>query len=146
MAKTRVAVLYGGKADEHSISCISAASFMRALDPELFEAVPIGITKTGTWFVDGQDPLGWNLAEGLPEAVETPDSREVVLTIGDGGDGFHARNADGSLDSLGHIDVVLPALHGPFGEDGTIQGLFEMMGVPYVGCGVSIRRSARRHR
>ena len=136
MAKTRVAVLYGGKADEHSISCISAASFMRALDPELFEAVPIGITKTGTWFVDGQDPLGWNLAEGLPEAVETPDSREVVLTIGDGGDGFHARNADGSLDSLGHIDVVLPALHGPFGEDGTIQGLFEMMGVPYVGCGV----------
>jgi len=136
MAKTRVAVLYGGKADEHSISCISAATFMRALDPELFEAVPIGITKTGTWFVDGEDPLGWNLAEGLPEAVETPDSREVVLTIGDGGDGFHARNADGSLDSLGHIDVVLPALHGPFGEDGTIQGLFEMMGVPYVGCGV----------
>lgn len=59
-----------------------------------------------------------------------------MLTIGDGGDGFHARNADGSLDSLGHIDVVLPALHGPFGEDGTIQGLFEMMGVPYVGCGV----------
>ena len=52
MAKTRVAVLYGGKADEHSISCISAATFMRALNPELFEAVPIGITKTGTWFVD----------------------------------------------------------------------------------------------
>ena len=136
MAKTRVAVLYGGKADEHSISCISGATFTRALDPEKFEPVLIGITKQGEWIVDGEDPLGWNLAQGLPEVKRVPGSRDVVLNVGEGADGFYARNADGSLESLGHIDVMLPALHGPFGEDGTIQGLFEMMGVPYVGCGV----------
>lgn len=133
---TRVAVMYGGKADEHPISCISVASVLRALDTSRFEPVLIGITKQGEWIVDGEDPRQWALDKGLPQVERTPGSRSVVLSIGDGGDGFYARNADGTLESLGHIDVVLPVLHGPYGEDGTIQGLLEMMNVPYVGCGV----------
>lgn len=133
---TRVAVMYGGKADEHPISCISVASVLRALDTDRFEPVLIGITKQGEWIVDGEDPRQWALDKGLPQVERTVGSRGVVLSMGEGGDGFYARNADGTLESLGHIDVVLPVLHGPYGEDGTIQGLFEMMGVPYVGCGV----------
>ena len=61
MAKKRIVVMYGGKADEHSISCISTAGVLRALDVEKFEAIPVGITKTGQWIVDGEDPRGWNL-------------------------------------------------------------------------------------
>lgn len=136
MAKKRIVVMYGGKADEHSISCISTASVLKALDTDRFEPVPVGITKAGEWIVDGEDPRGWDLANGMPEVKATADSRDVVLDIAAGQDGFFARSADGSLSSLGHIDAVLPVLHGPYGEDGTIQGLFEMMNVPYVGCGV----------
>ncbi|KAB5607177.1 D-alanine--D-alanine ligase family protein [Bifidobacterium jacchi] len=134
--KKRIVVMYGGKADEHSISCISAAGVLRALDADRFEAIEVGITKHGEWLVDGVDPRSWNMADGLPTVTRTPGSRDVVLDMALGCDGFFARDADGTLASLGHVDAVLPVLHGPFGEDGTIQGLFEMMGVPYVGCGV----------
>ena len=136
MAKKRIVVMYGGKADEHSISCISAASALRALDTDKFEAIPVGITKDGKWIVDGENPLGWSLDEGLPTVEKTPGAKDVVLEMALGQDGFFAREADGTLTPFGHVDAVLPVLHGPFGEDGTVQGLFEMMGVPYVGCGV----------
>lgn len=136
MAKKRVAVFYGGKADEHSISCISAASVLRALDPERFEPVLIGITKSGQWITDGADPRGWDLEHGLPTVEAVPGSRNVVVDFARGREGFLAVNEDGTLESLGAIDAVLPVLHGPYGEDGTIQGVFEMLGVPYVGCGV----------
>lgn len=137
MTTKRIIVMYGGKADEHSISCISAAGVLKALDTDRFEPVPVGITKAGQWIVDGEDPRGWNLGGStLPTVEKTADSRDVVLDVALGQDGFFARNADGTLTSLGHIDAVFPVLHGPFGEDGTIQGLFEMMNVPYVGCGV----------
>ena len=135
-AKIRVVVMYGGKADEHSISCISTAGVLRALDTDRFEPVPVGITKQGQWIVDGEDPRGWDMADGLPVVEKTPGSRDVVLDVVLGQDGFFARNDDGTLSSLGHVDAVLPVLHGPYGEDGTIQGLLEMMDVPYVGCGV----------
>ena len=135
-AKIRVVVMYGGKADEHSISCISTAGVLRALDTDRFEPVPVGITKQGQWIVDGEDPRGWDMADGLPVVEKTPGSRDVVLDVALGQDGFFARNDDGTLSSLGHVDAVLPVLHGPYGEDGTIQGLLEMMNVPYVGCGV----------
>ena len=135
-AKIRVVVMYGGKADEHSISCISTAGVLRALDTDRFEPVPVGITKQGQWIVDGEDPRGWDMADGLPVVEKTPGSRDVVLDVALGQDGFFARNDDGTLSSLGHVDAVLPVLHGPYGEDGTIQGLLEMMDVPYVGCGV----------
>lgn len=136
MAKKRIVVMYGGKADEHSISCISAASALRALDTDKFEAIPVGITKDGKWVVNGENPLGWSLDEGLPTVEKTPGAKDVVLEVALGQDGFFAREDDGTMTPFGHVDAVFPVLHGPYGEDGTIQGLFEMMGVPYVGCGV----------
>lgn len=136
MAKQRIMVMYGGKADEHSISCISAAGVLRALDTDKFEAIEVGITKNGEWIVGGEDPRKWNMSEGLPMVEKTDSSKDVVLDVALGQDGFFAREDDGTLTSLGHVDAVLPVLHGPYGEDGTIQGLFEMMNVPYVGCGV----------
>ena len=136
MTKKRIVVMYGGKADEHSISCISAAGVLRALDQNKFEAITIGITKTGQWIVDGEDPRGWNMSEGMPTVEKVDGAKDVVLDVALGKDGFFARESDGTLSPLGHVDAVLPVLHGPYGEDGTIQGLFEMMDVPYVGCGV----------
>ena len=136
MAKKRIVVMYGGKADEHSISCISAASALRALDTDKFEAIPVGITKDGKWIVNGENPLGWSLDEGLPTVEKTPGAKDVVLEVALGQDGFFAREDDGTMTPFGHVDAVFPVLHGPYGEDGTIQGLFEMVGVPYVGCGV----------
>lgn len=167
MAKKRIVVLYGGKADEHPISCVSTAGVLKAMDTERFEPIPVGITKNGQWIVNGEDPRGWDLDGGpLPEVTVTPESRPVLLDIGRGRDGFligphklledarkpaslfdvmrenykagvHRMGTDQHIvESLGHIDAVLPVLHGPYGEDGTIQGLLEMMDVPYVGCGV----------
>ena len=136
MAKKRIVVMYGGKADDHSISCISAERALRALDTDKFEAIPVGITKDGKWIVNGENPLGWSLDEGLPTVEKTPGAKDVVLEVALGQDGFFAREDDGTLTPFGHVDAVFPVLHGPYGEDGTIQGLFEMMGVPYVGCGV----------
>lgn len=139
MAKKRIMVLYGGRADEHSISCISTAGVLNAIDTERFDVVPVGITKTGQWIVGGEDPRSWSLNDGtLPEVVATADSRAVTLGVSRGQDGFFADDP-GQPDhviSLGHIDAVFPVLHGVYGEDGTVQGLLEMMGVPYVGCGV----------
>ncbi|MDF7664373.1 D-alanine--D-alanine ligase [Bifidobacterium sp. ESL0763] len=137
MRRKRVAVLYGGKADEHSISCISAAGVLAAMDMERFEPVPIGITKAGEWVMGGQDPRDFDVADGaMPVVDDGEDAMPVVLDMARGNNGFFVRHPDGSLASLGFIDVVFPVLHGPFGEDGTVQGLLEMMGVPYVGCGV----------
>lgn len=135
--KVRVAVLYGGKADEHSISCVSVGSVLRAIDTDRYDVLPIGITKDGVWIVDGEDPRAWSLnSSPLPTVQETEHSRRVVLDPSAGALGFMAQNADGSVESLGAVDVVFPVLHGPYGEDGTVQGLLEMMNVPYVGCGV----------
>ncbi|MFR3303022.1 MAG: D-alanine--D-alanine ligase family protein [Bifidobacterium pullorum] len=135
MAKKRIVVLYGGKADEHPISCISTAGVLKAMDTERFEPIPVGITKSGQWIVNGEDPRGWDLSDdALPEVKVTPQSRPVLLDVSRGCDGFLV--GGDTVESLGHIDAMLPVLHGPYGEDGTIQGLLEMMNVPYVGCGV----------
>lgn len=135
MAKKRIVVLYGGKADEHPISCISTAGVLKAMDTERFEPIPVGITKDGQWIVNGEDPRGWDLSgDALPEVKVTPQSRPVLLDVSRGCDGFLV--GGDTVESFGHIDAVLPVLHGPYGEDGTIQGLLEMMNVPYVGCGV----------
>lgn len=137
MSKKRIVVLYGGKADEHSISCISAAGVLSAIDEEKFAIIRIAITKQGEWIVGAADPRTFSMAEGaLPVIEKTAETNDVVLDPALGPDGFFVREADGTLSSLGHIDAVLPILHGPNGEDGTLQGLLEMMNVPYVGCGV----------
>ncbi|NEG97108.1 D-alanine--D-alanine ligase [Bifidobacterium sp. SMB2] len=136
MSKKRIVVLYGGRADEHPISCISAASVLNAIDTDRFEPIPVGITKDGKWIVNGEDPRGWNLDSGvLPEVTITEGAKMVVLDVALGQNGFFAQSGN-ELESLGHVDAVFPVLHGPYGEDGTVQGLLEMMNVPYVGCGV----------
>ncbi len=154
MARKRVVVLYGGRADEHSISCVSAAGVLNAIDTDRYEPIPVGITKDGRWIVGGEDPRRWSLNDTqLPTVQVTEGSRPVILDMARGGDGFMVGDHDdlvsgtdrlkadssqssGSLEPLGHVDAVFPVLHGPYGEDGTVQGLLEMMGVPYVGCGV----------
>ena len=149
MVRKRVVVLYGGRADEHSISCVSAAGVLNAIDTDRYEPIPIGITKDGRWTIGGQDPRQWGLGDAsLPTVQITEGSRPVILDMARGRDGFligdHAdlvsgaqpSGTVGSLEPLGRVDAVFPVLHGPYGEDGTLQGLLEMMGLPYVGCGV----------
>ena len=135
-AKKTVVLLFGGRSSEHGISCVTAAGVLRAIDRERFEVIPVGITKHGaTVLLEESDLRGYRLdAEGLPEVAENgtrvlwPASTETrTLTV---------IESDGRLRPLGHVDVVLPTLHGPYGEDGTIQGLFELVDLPYVGCGV----------
>jgi D-alanine-D-alanine ligase len=135
--RVRVAVVYGGRSSEHAISCVSAGSILRHLDPARFEVVAVGITPAGSWVLTGADPDALMIADGrLPEvdgAAGTalalpadPVRGGQLLSLGQG--------AAGEL--LASVDVVFPVLHGPYGEDGTIQGLLELAGVPYVGAGV----------
>lgn len=134
MGKIRVAIIYGGVSGEHSVSCLTAASVMRAIDREKYEVVPVAIAKDGTWVpgVDNPDLL----EAGGPHGEVTVGSERVLTVYGPGRDLLVADDAAGKLRSLGPIDIAFPLLHGPCGEDGTIQGLFELMGLPYVGCGV----------
>ncbi|WJY67933.1 D-alanine--D-alanine ligase family protein [Corynebacterium auris] len=124
----RIAVIYGGRSTEHSISCISAGSIMAHLDPQRYEVFPVGITRGGAWVVGEIDPVG---GETLPEVKS---GREVALSVSPERRGEFSDAASG--ETLATVDVVLPVLHGKFGEDGTIQGMFELSGVPYVGPGV----------
>jgi D-alanine-D-alanine ligase len=134
MTKPAVAVLFGGRSSEHSISSATAGGVLRAIDRDRFRVIPIGITRDGAFVLEDDDPDKFALRpEALPEVrdngtrVRLPDSvlsREWTVT-----------DADGER-SLGDVDVVLPILHGRFGEDGTIQGLLELLGIPYAGGGV----------
>ena len=127
--KLRLALLYGGRSAEHAVSVVSARSVMEALDPDRFEVVPIGITRDGAWLLPERSPLELPApAGGLPE-VE-PAGTEVALRPEQRG------LATAGPSGLGRVDVVFPILHGPYGEDGTVQGLFELADLPYVGSGV----------
>jgi len=131
--KTRVAVLLGGKSNEHSISVASAGGVMGAMDLSKFELIPIGITKKGEFVPFNKDPKSLALSEGLQEVKFEGETISFSL---DGSKEIFLTNKKGERSSLGIIDVVFPVLHGPFGEDGTIQGFLELAGVPYVGNGV----------
>lgn len=128
--RLRVAVLFGGRSAEHEISCLSARSVIDALDPERYEVIPVGITKEGRWVLLPAGPPA-PAADGPLPSVTPEAGPEVVLDQEPGARALVA--ADGSR--IG-IDVVFPVLHGPFGEDGSIQGLLETADVPYVGSGV----------
>jgi D-alanine-D-alanine ligase len=134
----RVALLFGGRSSEHSISCATAGGVLGAIDRTRYEVVPIGITRDGAWTLQDQSvvagfALGHAAAE-LPVVVDNgtrvrlPES--ALTTV------FSVVAADGTISSLGDIDVAFPILHGPYGEDGTIQGALELVGLPYVGNGV----------
>jgi D-alanine-D-alanine ligase len=120
MARTRLAILYGGRSAEHQVSVVSARSVMEALDPDRFEVVPIAITRDGAWLLPDRSPLELTASDGALPEVEAAGRALAV------------RPQEG----VGGVDVVFPILHGPFGEDGTVQGLFELADLPYVGSGV----------
>ncbi len=132
-SKIRVALIYGGASGEHSVSCLTAAAAMRALDQDKYEVLPIGIRRDGTWVPGIADPA--ELESAGPHGKVTGSSEQILL--GAGTEKAVAVNGEsGALARLGRIDVAFPLLHGPFGEDGTIQGMLEMAGIPYVGSGV----------
>jgi D-alanine-D-alanine ligase len=135
-SKPRVAVLFGGRSSEHAISCVTAGSVLQAIDRASYDVVPIGIARDGRWVLESGDTS--RLAITDPEKLPEVDGTLPVLSIAqDGGEGAMVVHAPGDLpQALGRVDVVFPVLHGPFGEDGTIQGLLEMADVRYVGSGV----------
>ncbi|TAJ50016.1 MAG: D-alanine--D-alanine ligase [Herbiconiux sp.] len=133
--KTRVVVLFGGRSSEHSISCATAGGVLEAIDRSRFDVIPVGITRDGAFVLEDDSPAKFRLdVDALPVVADNgtrvrwPEStltREVTV-----------QDASGAVRSLGDVDVVFPILHGPFGEDGTVQGMLELVGLPYVGSGV----------
>jgi D-alanine-D-alanine ligase len=133
--KTRVLLLFGGRSGEHVISCATAGGVMRAIDRERYEVVPVGITRSGQWVLAADEPERWEITPGrLPEVTAT--GGEVLLPLAVGQRELRVLEPGRFPRELGEVDVVFPLLHGPFGEDGTIQGLLELADVPYVGAGV----------
>ena len=124
MPKTRLVVLFGGRSAEHEVSCISARHVLAAVDRSRYDLVPIGITRDGRWLVAG------DAVAALPADAPALPSPDSLVGAASDVDPQGAVTADGSP------VVVFPLLHGPLGEDGTIQGLLEVAGVPYVGAGV----------
>ena len=123
-----VGVIFGGRSSEHEVSLRSAATILSALDPEKYHAIPIGITRSGVWVAgpaatEMLSPGGASPGQvgGQVGGVESPPPTRILASLSN---------------VLGELDVVIPVLHGTYGEDGTIQGLLEMLGIPYVGCGV----------
>jgi D-alanine-D-alanine ligase len=134
--KTRVAIVFGGRSTEHAISCVSAGSILSALDPDHYEVVPVGITREGRWVLAGGDPAQFAIAgRQLPE-VTAASGNTVVLAADPTSTELIVRDPADGISSLAGIDVVFPVLHGAYGEDGTIQGMLEMAGIPYVGANV----------
>ncbi|HZH29357.1 MAG TPA: D-alanine--D-alanine ligase family protein [Pyrinomonadaceae bacterium] len=136
--KIRVGVVFGGRSGEHEVSLRSGRAVIEAIDHKKYEVIPIAITKTGRWLSPAES------MELLPRAVagllsrEMGEHRDSLTIVGDPSrSGLVAFTDDGARGgAVLPVDVIFPALHGTYGEDGTIQGLFEMANVPYVGCGV----------
>lgn len=129
-------MVFGGRSTEHAISCVSAGSVLGALDSDEFEVLPVGITRAGQWVLTQGDHTRWAIeGRSLPEV--TAEAGSVVLLPADPTNrGLLALEPVEAVRALGEVDVVFPVLHGSYGEDGTIQGLLEMAGLPYVGAGV----------
>ena len=126
--KKKVGILYGGESGEHEISLLSGANVLRALDKSKFIPVPIGIDKDGSWYIaEGFDP------ETASDPAETVEKMAFVIENGE----WKSVSVPFEIEKLPHtVDIVFPAVHGVNGEDGTLQGLLEMLNVPYAGCGV----------
>ncbi len=129
----RVALLFGGRSSEHSVSCATAGGVLSAIDRTKYEVIPVGVTREGAFVLESDDPARLEMSGGLPSVNDNgtrvlwPDSAASrELRVSD----------SGGVRSLGEIDVVFPILHGRFGEDGTVQGMLELLGLPYVGAGV----------
>jgi D-alanine-D-alanine ligase len=135
--RTRVAVVYGGRSSEHAISCVSAGSILRNLDPERFDVVAVGITPDGSWVLTDGRPETLAITDGRLPEVSASSGTALALPADPGRRGeLVSLSPAAAGEVLAAVDVVFPVLHGPYGEDGTIQGLLELAGVPYVGAGV----------
>lgn len=132
----RLALIFGGVSSEHEISCLTAGGVARAIDPARFDVVGIGITDAGRWVrIPHAELTSYEVVDGrLPRVAS--DRPEAVLLRGPDGPQVATRDGD-SLVDVADVDVAFALLHGPWGEDGTIQGLFEMLGIRYVGAGVA---------
>lgn len=134
-AKPRIAVLFGGRSSEHAVSCVTAAGVLSVIDYDKYDVIPIGIAKTGQWVLTSADTHQWSLsASSLPEVA--PSAQTVTLAEIGGQHQLIVASPNEVPQELGAVDVVFPLLHGPFGEDGTIQGLLELSDTRYVGAGV----------
>ncbi|MCU1537735.1 MAG: D-alanine--D-alanine ligase [Humibacillus sp.] len=133
--RPRVAIVFGGRSSEHAVSCATAAGVLRAIDRSRYDVVPVGITRDGQWVLAADDPERFELTAGRTPEVE-PSSAHVVLPLSTRESSLTVLEAGQPPRELGEVDVVLPLLHGPFGEDGTLQGFLEMSDVRYVGSGV----------
>ncbi|MDQ1686542.1 MAG: D-alanine-D-alanine ligase [Frankiaceae bacterium] len=135
MRRLRVAVLFGGRSSEHAISCVSAGSVLAALDRDRYDVLPIGITPDGRWVLAADDPARLAIRNRDLPAVD-PTGTALALPGDPTAKGLVVLEPGDVPTDLGAVDVVFPLLHGPYGEDGTVQGLLELAGVPYVGSGV----------
>ncbi|MEE1931174.1 D-alanine--D-alanine ligase family protein [Streptomyces sp. TRM 70351] len=137
--KPRVAVVFGGRSSEHGISVLTAGAVLRAIDREKYDVLPVGITADGRWALADDAPERMAITgQRLPGVAELAGTYpgHVALPV-DATSREVTYSEPGTVPkALGEVDVVFPVLHGPYGEDGTIQGLLEMSGVPYVGSGV----------
>ena len=135
MQQATVAVLFGGRSSEHEISSATAGGVLGAIDRERYRVIPVGITRDGVFVLEEDDPERFRLnAEKMPEVVD--NGTRVIWPMPGGPRELRVERADGSTESLGEIDVVLPILHGVHGEDGTMQGFLDILELPYVGGGV----------
>ncbi|WP_425829094.1 D-alanine--D-alanine ligase family protein [Streptomyces fractus] len=138
-SKPRVAVVFGGRSSEHGVSVVTAGAVLRAIDRSKYDVLPVGITREGRWALTADDPERMAITDRqVPDVADLAESPEggVVLPV-DPSSREVVYNEPGSVPkALGEVDVVFPVLHGPYGEDGTIQGLLDLSGTPYVGCGV----------
>jgi D-alanine-D-alanine ligase len=134
--KPRVAVVFGGRSSEHAISCVTAGSVLQAIDRDRYDVVPVGIATDGRWVLESGDPERLRIQGPgrLPEV--DGDRAAVALTRDADATDLVVSEASQLPQTLGEVDVVFPLLHGPWGEDGTLQGMLEMAGVRYVGAGV----------
>ena len=135
-SRIKVAVIFGGRSNEHAVSCVSAGSVLRHIDPERYDVVPVGITKEGAWVLGAQDVAELAIHGRVLPSVDK-NSTALTLSADPGRKGALLSLGDDDAGSvLSSVDVVFPLLHGAYGEDGTVQGLLELAGVPYVGPGV----------
>jgi D-alanine-D-alanine ligase len=134
--KPRVAIVFGGRSSEHAISCVTAGSVLEAIDRAAYDVVPIGIAPDGRWVLESGDPERLRI-KGPGELPSVDGERAAIALLREaGGTDLVVHEPARPPETLGEVDVVFPLLHGPWGEDGTIQGMFEMAGVRYVGAGV----------
>ena len=134
--RVRVAVVFGGRSSEHAISCVSAGSILRNLDPQRFDVVAVGITPQGSWVLTDGNPDALAITNRQLPGVSDESGTALALPADPQRSGQLVSLPPGAGQVLASVDVVVPVLHGPYGEDGTIQGLLELAGVPYVGAGV----------